>query len=180
MTWRAIFFVSRVETNATSGIVVMFDGTRTQGSEQQCTARATRAANAWGLTRVPQAWSDATGGILGASRERSARVSPESVRDAIQNAIDLLGVIGMPIQVALLMAGLMLAACALIPTWRRYLDIALYATTAVLVAGELLLIWFHWVLYANTPVANPQTGTYAGTVAVSLSGWSLRSSLSGR
>jgi len=95
-------------------------------------------------------------------------VSPESVRDAIQNAVDLLGAVGMPVQIMLLLAALALAACALVPAWRRYLDIALGATTAVLVAGELLLIWFHWVLYVNTPVANPQTGAYAGTVAVSL------------
>ena len=95
-------------------------------------------------------------------------MSPESVSAALQDAIDLLGAVGTPLQVVLLVSALFLAACAIVPAWRSYLDIALRFTTAVLVAGELALVWFHWALYVNTPVANPQTGVYAGTVAVPL------------
>lgn len=95
-------------------------------------------------------------------------MTPESISTAIQDAIALLGAIGSPLQVILLVASLALAACATVPSLRGYLRTALAGTTALLVLGELVLIWFHWTLYQNTPVANPETGTYAGTVAVPL------------
>jgi cytochrome c biogenesis factor len=90
------------------------------------------------------------------------------VSSTIQDAIDLLGAVGGPLQWLLATAAIVLAACAIVPSLRGYLELALRLTTAILVAGELVLVWFHWVLYANTPVANPQTGGYAGTVAVPL------------
>jgi cytochrome c biogenesis factor len=95
-------------------------------------------------------------------------VSPESISSAIQSAIELLGVIGRPLQLVLMVVALALAACAVVPSLRRYLDVALRLMVATLVLGEIALIWFHWTLYANTPVANPTTGAYAGTVAVPL------------
>jgi cytochrome c biogenesis factor len=95
-------------------------------------------------------------------------VSPESIGSAIQGSIELLGVIGRPLQLVLLVVALALAACAVVPSLRRYLEIVLRLTVATLALGELALIWFHWTLYVNTPVANPTTGAYAGTVAVPL------------
>ncbi len=86
----------------------------------------------------------------------------------ITQLIDVLARFGGPIQALMPVIALALLAVALVPSLRHWLVIALGATTAVLLAGEGLLAWFHWRLYEACIVVNPETGQITGRMAVPL------------
>ncbi|MDH4139248.1 MAG: cytochrome c biogenesis protein [Coriobacteriia bacterium] len=92
----------------------------------------------------------------------------QSTFDSVVKAIDTTALIGAPIQWLLGIAAVALAAAAILPPLRRWLGHILVATSALLLAGELVLVWFHWRIYESAVVVNPQTGQVTGHIAVPL------------
>ncbi len=91
-----------------------------------------------------------------------------AVFEAIRASILMLERLGRPLEWVLLAAAALLFLTAVVPGARRWLGHALGVTAVLLVAGEGLLVWFHWQLYQNAVVVVPQTGQITGTVAVPL------------
>jgi cytochrome c biogenesis factor len=86
----------------------------------------------------------------------------------IQPLLDRLIAIGGPLQWVIGIAAFVLAVIALVPQLAEWRGRALIAMTALLLAGEGVLIWFHVRLYQYTPVVEPATGRVTGHMAVSL------------
>ena len=157
MTWRASFLVSRVETNATSGIRGRLNGTSYSGGERAVYRPRDRSGKPHSSASDQDAVGCAAQAVYSAlSGGRSCEVSPESV-SAPSDAVELLGVIGMPIQVMLLAAASALAR-ARSAGLRRYLDIAARHHGGRACRGRARTHLVPLVLYMNTPVANPQSG----------------------
>ncbi|MBE0477462.1 MAG: cytochrome c biogenesis protein CcsA [Coriobacteriia bacterium] len=76
--------------------------------------------------------------------------------------------VGGPLEIALALAGAALLALAVVPAARAWLPRALYATFALLAAGEAVLGWMHWRLWRIAEVVSPETGAVTGRVAVPL------------
>lgn len=76
--------------------------------------------------------------------------------------------IGYPYQVVVVLASALLALAAIVPGWEGYRSRSLTAMTALLAAGEGVLVWFHWQLYRYAVVVDPATNRVTGHVAVSL------------
>lgn len=96
----------------------------------------------------------------------SAKREPPVPQD-LAPAISALAAIGAPLQWLLLAAAAALLAVSIIPAAASWRGRALALTAALLVAGEALLLWFHWRLYTLAAIRDPVTGTLAGNVAVS-------------
>lgn len=95
-------------------------------------------------------------------------MDPASTQTALFELVSTLGRLGGPFQVIVAGAAMALAIVAVLPVLRPYLSRALLATAMLLAAGEALLIWFHWRLYALCAVTSPDTGAVTGNVAVPL------------
>jgi cytochrome c biogenesis factor len=91
-----------------------------------------------------------------------------TIQTEITGLIATLARLGSPLQTLLPLFAAGLFAVAVVPALRRWLPLALGGVTAVLLAGEVLLTWFHWRLYEAAIVVNPATGVATGRVAVPL------------
>jgi hypothetical protein len=101
----------------------------------------------------------------------SAKLSPMSALNVISGIAPLiatLSAIGGPFEWAVIVVAGTLAIFALVPQLAEWRRLALGVMTALLVAGEGVLAWFHWRLFELTPVVDPNTGKLSGHVAVSL------------
>ncbi len=74
---------------------------------------------------------------------------------------------GAPYEAVLMVASVVLAIAAVVPAGRRWGGWFLAGMAGLLVLGELVLVWFHWRLYALAVVASPD-GVARGNVAVPL------------
>lgn len=95
-------------------------------------------------------------------------MDPASTQTALLELTSTLARVGGPFQAVVAGASVALAIIALVPMLRPYLSRALLASAVLLVAGEGLLVWFHWRLYALCTVTSPDTGAITGRVAVPL------------
>jgi cytochrome c biogenesis factor len=95
-------------------------------------------------------------------------MTPQQTYDAIQNLLATTARIGAPLQVVIAACALLLALCAVLPPVARWRGRALGIMTALLLAGEGVLIWFHWRLWQLAAVVDPSTGRTVAHVAVSL------------
>jgi cytochrome c biogenesis factor len=95
-------------------------------------------------------------------------MTPQQTYDAIQGLLATTAGIGYPLQTVIATCALLLAACALLPSAARWRGTALGLMTALLLAGEGVLIWLHWRLWQLTTVVDPTSGRIVTRVAVSL------------
>lgn len=93
-------------------------------------------------------------------------MNPAQTFESLTALRDTLGAIGVVFEPLLIVASLALAAFALAPRLSRWRGWALAGAAAVLVAGEAMLIWFHWKLYGLAVVIDPVSGAETGRVAV--------------
>lgn len=91
-----------------------------------------------------------------------------AIQSSLLASLRSLESIGAPLQYLLLAAAVFLLAVALVPAFRRWLRAALAANAALLLAGEVLLGWFHWRLYQTCIVTSPETAQVTGHIAVPL------------
>jgi cytochrome c biogenesis factor len=92
-------------------------------------------------------------------------MNPQQIYSEIIGLTDRLHAIGTPLQVVVAIAAVLLAACALIPQAAAWRGRALIAMTALLVAGEGVLAWYHYRLWQLAVVVDPATGMVTGHVA---------------
>jgi len=95
-------------------------------------------------------------------------MSALNAAQGIQPLLDLLAAIGGPLQMVVIVASLSLALIALVPQTERLRGWALGVMTLLLLAGEALLIWFHFRLYQMAIVVDPSTSRVTGHIAVSM------------
>jgi len=95
-------------------------------------------------------------------------MTPQQTYDAIQAVLERMAMIGYPLQAVIAVCAVLLAACALLPATTRFRRRALGMMTALLLAGEGLLIWLHWRLWQLCSVVDPASGRTVTHVAVSL------------
>ncbi len=95
-------------------------------------------------------------------------MNPAVTLAEIEQLTTRLAAIGTPLQALLPAIAVVLLALAVVPDMRRYLGPAVAASAAVLLAGEVVLAWFHWRLYDLAVVVSPDTGLVVGRVAVPL------------
>ncbi len=88
--------------------------------------------------------------------------------ESLQSLLETLSRIGAPYQFALIALALVLAAIAVVPAARHLRSPALLAATIVLLAGEVVLVWFHYRLWQLAEIIDPATGVAVGRVAVPL------------
>lgn len=92
----------------------------------------------------------------------------EQTFNAIQSLRDSLAAFGGPYQWVLAIAAVLLAVGAFLPAVRAWRGRMLAAFMVLLLAGEGVLVWFHYRLWQLTAVTDPSTGAVAGHVAVPL------------
>lgn len=88
--------------------------------------------------------------------------------ESLQSLLATLARVGAPFEAALIAIAVGLVAVALVPAlahWRRR---ALIGAAGVLLAGEVVLAWFHYRLWELSSVIDPATGIVVGRVAVPL------------
>lgn len=95
-------------------------------------------------------------------------MNPLETFEALQAARLTLAQIGAPLQGIIAAAAIGLALVAVLPQARRWRGTALGAAAALLLAGEAVLVWFHWRLWQLAQVVDPLTGQVTGRVAVPL------------
>jgi len=95
-------------------------------------------------------------------------MNPAAIRAELAQLIDTLAAIGTPLQVLLPAVAVVLVALAAVAAWRPLLPAAIGFSAALLLVGELVLVWFHWRLYDLAIVVSPDTGAVTGRVAVPL------------
>lgn len=95
-------------------------------------------------------------------------MNPAAIQAELAQLIQTLSSIGTPLEVLLPAIALVLAVVAAVPAYRRFLGGAVAASAVLLLAGELVLAWFHWRLYQIAVVVSPDTGAVVGRVAVPL------------
>jgi cytochrome c biogenesis factor len=95
-------------------------------------------------------------------------MTPQQTYNAIQSLLATTAEIGYPLQVVIATSAMLLAVCALLPAMAAWRGRALGLMTALLVAGEGVLIWFHWRLWQLATVVDPSTGRVVTRVAVSM------------
>ncbi len=87
---------------------------------------------------------------------------------SLDGALALLATLGEPVGWVLAALAIVLAACSLVSSLRPYRDPVLWALTGLLVAGEGLLMWFHWRVWAATELIDPLSGARTGRIAAPL------------
>ena len=95
-------------------------------------------------------------------------MNPQETAVALDSALATLRQLGGPIQAGLLACAALLGVASLMPSLASRRRRALALTTALLAAGELLLVWFHWQLYSTAVVVDPVSQTVVGRLAVPL------------
>lgn len=93
---------------------------------------------------------------------------PASISLSIADAAGVLRAFGAVFEPLTALAALAVAGVSVTPRlapWRRR---AVAAAAVLLACGEAMLAWFHWRLYALTPLVDPITGAVTGTFAVPL------------
>ena len=93
------------------------------------------------------------------------RMNPQQTYESIAQLVDRLQAIGLPLQLVLVAAAVTLAAVAYLPVLAAWRGRALAAMVALLVGGELVLVWFHYRLWQLAAVVDPATGLLSGHVA---------------
>ena len=91
-----------------------------------------------------------------------------TAQNSISELLTTLATLGRPLEALLAGVAIVLAAVAVVPALRRWLPLAVGASTLVLLVGEGVLAWFHWRLYQAAIVISPETGFVTGRVAVPL------------
>lgn len=94
-------------------------------------------------------------------------MNPVAIFGSIQALNTNLRGIGAVYETLLLVAALVLFAAAVLPQAARWRGWFLFGMTALLVAGEAVLVWYHWRLYRVAEVVSPD-GVSVGRVAVPL------------
>jgi cytochrome c biogenesis factor len=94
-------------------------------------------------------------------------MNPVATYESLERLRETLLTIGGPYESILLVASLVLAIAALLPQTRRWRGWFLAGATALLLAGEAVLVWFHWRLSTLAVVVSPD-GVASGQVAVPL------------
>jgi hypothetical protein len=95
-------------------------------------------------------------------------VGPQAQAILLDDARRLLATVGGPLSWALVAAAavlFVLSVTPLRPAWRRP---ALAVLTALLAAGEALLVWFHYRVWLASTLVDPRTGAIAGRIAAPL------------
>jgi len=95
-------------------------------------------------------------------------VNPQAVLDDLLSLQSALALLGGPVEVVLVLFAIVLGACALIPQLERWRGRVLGVTAVVLLAGEAILVWYHFRLWQIAVVVDPLTGLTTGRVAVPL------------
>lgn len=90
-----------------------------------------------------------------------------SVKD-IPQLLDTMQAIGGPLQWAVGMFAIATAIVAIAPGLARWRGAVLGGMAGLLLAGELLLAWFHFRLWQLAPVVEPASGRVTGHMAISL------------
>ncbi|MEI7815171.1 MAG: hypothetical protein WCJ13_10325, partial [Coriobacteriia bacterium] len=101
-------------------------------------------------------------------RPYTGTMTPQQTYASIQSLLAISAKIGYPLQTAIAVCAVLLATIALLPSATRWRGLALGAMTALLLAGEGVLIWLHWRLMQLAVVVDPSTGRTVAHVAVSL------------
>ena len=86
----------------------------------------------------------------------------------VASAVEQLAAVGWPVGLGILAASLAAFFIAVVPSWRRWTEPALWTLTAVLLAGEVLLAWFHWSVWSAAGILDPSGAVVVGRVAVPL------------
>jgi cytochrome c biogenesis factor len=86
----------------------------------------------------------------------------------LARTLDILAAVGRPIEIVIALAAVALLATIVVPALQRWRRPALAGLTALLVVGELVLVWFHLRLWQLTAVVDPMSGQTTGHVAVPL------------
>jgi cytochrome c biogenesis factor len=95
-------------------------------------------------------------------------MTPLLTYNSIQSLLAATARVGYPLQIVIAVCAVLLAICALLPTTVAWRGRALLAMTALLVAGEGVLVWFHWRLWQLAAVVDPESGRIVTHVAVSM------------
>ena len=95
-------------------------------------------------------------------------MDPLATQTALQALTGTLSRIGGPFQILLFALAVGVVIVALVPPLRGHLRTALVTLAVALMAGEALLVWFHFRLYDLCAVVSPNTNTLTGHVAVPL------------
>ncbi len=95
-------------------------------------------------------------------------MNPAAIQAELAQLVNTLAAIGAPLQVLMPAVAVVLVALVAVPAWRPLLRAGIGVSAALLLAGELVLVWFHWRLYDLSVVVSPDTGAVTGRVAVPL------------
>lgn len=95
-------------------------------------------------------------------------MNPPDVFQSIQELLGTLARLGRAYETLLVFSAFLLLGFAVVPGLRRWRGWALGVMAALLIAGEGLLVWFHYQLYQLSAVVDPVTGQVTGHVAVPL------------
>jgi hypothetical protein len=95
-------------------------------------------------------------------------MTPLQTYDSIQSLLATMSKIGYPLQAVIAICALLLGVCALLPSAAAWRGRGLGLMAGLLLAGEGLLVWFHWRLWQLATVVDPSTGRTVAHVAVSM------------
>ena len=95
-------------------------------------------------------------------------MTPLLTYNSIQSLLAATARVGYPLQLAIALGAALLVLFALLPATAAWRGRALGVMTLLLVAGEGVLVWFHWRLWQLATVVEPDTGRVVTRVAVSM------------
>ena len=95
-------------------------------------------------------------------------MNTQTTYEAISQLLTGIGPVGLALEIAIAVAGILAAFMALAPPARPYRRLALGILAALLLVGEAMLAWTHWHLYRLMVVVDPTTGLTTGNVAAPL------------
>ena len=95
-------------------------------------------------------------------------MNPAAIQADLARLVETFSAVGAPLQALLPILAAVLVAFAIVPAWRGWLGTAVNASAALLVLGQLVLIWFHLRLYELAIVVSPETGAVVGRIAIPL------------
>lgn len=95
-------------------------------------------------------------------------MNPLATFQSLQRLVASAGAIGLPFEVFVMVASVLLLGVAVFPQAERWRGWALAAMAGLLLIGEAGLVWLHWRIYQLATVIEPTTGTVTGRVAVPL------------
>jgi cytochrome c biogenesis factor len=91
---------------------------------------------------------------------------PTAPASIIQAAQRVLGLLGVPLGYALVLASVAVLVLAVWPVGRQWLRPGIAVLAGGLAVGEALLVWFHWQLYLASALVDPTTRAVAGRIFV--------------